>query len=67
MRETRLWPIWLSVSELGRALGLERKVIYEWIRLGGLPVYKIGTKRKILIEDVVAFIRANLKRAEQTP
>ena len=63
MREPRLWPVWYSVSEWSRSLGIDRTIIYEWVRCG-LVVYKCGTKRKILTEDMVAFIRADLERAE---
>jgi excisionase family DNA binding protein len=59
----RLWPIWLSVSEASRALGIARPVLYSWVRLG-LPVYKCGVRRKILVEDLVRYIRANLKTVE---
>jgi len=63
MREQRLWPVWYSVSEWSRALGIERKQIYEWIKRG-LPVFKLGVRRKIFTQDMVAFLRANLERAE---
>lgn len=63
MRERRLWPIWLSISEASRALGIERKVLYSWVRQG-MPIYKCGTKRRVLTEDIVRFIRINLRTVE---
>ena len=66
MREVRLWPIWLSISEASRALGIERKILYGWVAQG-MPIYKCGVRRKVLVEDLVKFIRANLKTAERTP
>jgi predicted site-specific integrase-resolvase len=63
MRERRLWPTWQSISEWSRSLGIERKILYEWHRQG-MPIYRVGTKRKVLTEDIVRFIRANLKTVE---
>lgn len=63
MAEKRLWPILLSVSELSRALGCDRKTIYVWHRQG-LPIFKLGTKRKIFTADLVTFLRAQLKQVE---
>lgn len=65
MREQRIWPLWLSISEASRSLGIERKVLYQWHRQG-MPIFKVGTKRKVLVEDIVRFIRINLKTVEYT-
>jgi excisionase family DNA binding protein len=64
MREQRLWPIWLSISEASRALGIERKILYGWVAQG-MPIYKCGVRRKVLVEDLVRYIRANLKTVER--
>ena len=64
MREKRLWPIMLSVSEASRALGLDRKLLYAWIS-DGLPLYQIGVKRKFFVEDLVAYMRTHLKQVER--
>jgi excisionase family DNA binding protein len=63
MREQRLWPIWLSISEASRSLGIPRKTLYQWVAQG-LPIYKCGVRRKCLVEDLVRFIRAHLKTVE---
>jgi excisionase family DNA binding protein len=63
MREQRLWPIWLSISEASRALGIQRTVLYSWVRQG-MPIYKCGVRRKVLTEDLVRFIRINLQTVE---
>lgn len=60
-RASRLWPITLSVAEVAAALGIDRTHVYSMIA-GGLPLYRIGVKRKILVADLVDFIRANFKR-----
>ena len=55
-----LWPILLSVSELAAAMSCDRRIVYAMIE-NGLPLYKIGVKRKILVSDVVPYIRKNFK------
>ena len=58
---SRLYPICLTVAETAAAIGVHRETVYEWIA-AGLPLYRIGTKRKILVADLVEHIRANVKR-----
>ncbi|MGD0420214.1 MAG: helix-turn-helix domain-containing protein [Xanthobacteraceae bacterium] len=62
-KASRLYPIFLSTSELAAAVGVSRRVVYQWVRQG-LPVYQLGVKKKILVADAVEFFRANLKRAD---
>lgn len=62
MRERRLWPILLSISECAAALGIERREIYAAISSGALPLYRHGTKRRVLTADVVTWIRQTWKR-----
>lgn len=31
--------------------------------MGALPVYQLGTKRRVLIDDLVAWVRATWKRS----
>jgi excisionase family DNA binding protein len=54
----------MSVTELSDALGIERRVIYDAIKNHGLPVYRHGVKRRVLIADVVNWIRATWKRED---
>jgi excisionase family DNA binding protein len=58
---SRIYPIMLSVAETAAAIGVDRTVVYEWIE-GGLPLYRIGVKRKILVADLVEYVRAHMKR-----
>jgi hypothetical protein len=60
MREQRIWPIWLSISEASPTLGIQRKVLYSWVKQG-MPIYQCGVRRKVLVEDLIKFIRINLK------
>ena len=62
MRERRLWPILLSVSECASALGVDRHEIYDAVAGGALPLYRHGTKRRLLTADVVEWIRQTSKQ-----
>ena len=58
-RERRpLFPCAWSVGALAASLGLDRKVIYAAINAAELTVHRIGLKRLILTEDVVAWIKS---------
>ncbi len=58
---SRLWPIALSVSEVADALGVHRRIVYQMIA-AGLPLYKIGVRKKLLVTDVIAAIPQFFKR-----
>lgn len=60
-RERRLYPLMLSVAECAAVIGVERRTVYQMID-NGLPLYRIGVKRKILVADLVDFIRQTFKR-----
>ena len=62
MRERRLWPLTLTVSECASALHVERRVLYDGIKFDGLPLYRKGVRRFLLTADVVDWIRATWKR-----
>lgn len=53
--------IMLNIAQTADALGVERKTVYQMIQ-NGLPLYRIGVKRKILIADLIDYIRKNFKR-----
>ncbi len=55
MARARLWPIALTVSEVAYALGVHRRIVYAMIA-AGLPLYRFGTRRKMLVTDVIAAI-----------
>jgi excisionase family DNA binding protein len=62
MRERRIWPITLTVSECARALHVNRDTIYDGIRFDGLPLYRKGVRKFLLTSDVVDWIRRTWKR-----
>ena len=66
MRERRLYPIAMTVSECAEQLHLERKVIYEAIRTEGLPIYRRGVRRYLLTDDILHWIRRTWKREDMS-
>ena len=62
MRERRIWPITLTVSECAKALHVDRNAIYDGIRFDGLPLYRKGVRKFLLTSDVVDWIRRTWKR-----
>lgn len=64
MATQKLFPIALTVNQAAKALGgIDRKIIYQFLRVG-LPRYRIGTRKLILVDDLVEFIRTHLERAK---
>jgi hypothetical protein len=55
-----LWPILLSVSELADAMGCDRRYVRKMLA-NGMPVQKIGVKKRILVADAVEHIRKNFQ------
>lgn len=47
---------WYSPDELWRWLGLGRTKIYELLRCGEIPSYKIGRVRRIRRQDIEAWL-----------
>jgi hypothetical protein len=60
--KSRLFPIALSPARAAQALDLRPDQIAAMIRTG-LPVHKVGAKRRILVKDIYHFIRRNWPRA----
>jgi excisionase family DNA binding protein len=50
---------WYSPDELWRWLGLGRTKIYELLRSGEIPSYKIGRVRRIRRGDIEAWLEKN--------
>jgi excisionase family DNA binding protein len=55
-----LWPILLSVSELADAMGVDRRYVRKMIA-NGMPVQRLGVKRRIIVADAVEAIRKNFQ------
>lgn len=50
---------WFSPDELWRWLGLGRTKIYELLRSGEIPSYKIGRVRRVRRQDIEAWLERN--------
>jgi excisionase family DNA binding protein len=57
VRKARLFPVALSQRAAGEALGIEPREIHAAIRDGELLAYKRGTHVRVLVEDLVAWVR----------
>jgi excisionase family DNA binding protein len=55
-----LWPVLLSVSELADAMGVDRRYVRKMIA-AGMPVQRLGVKKRILVADAVEAIRKNFQ------
>jgi excisionase family DNA binding protein len=61
MRERRLWPITLTISEAAKVLHVHRRELYDAIN-NGLPLYRKGVRKFLLTADLVDWIRAHWRR-----
>jgi hypothetical protein len=66
-RVTPLFPIAVSVSRAAECLGVDRAVIDEAVRMGHLIVYQRGLKRRILVEDLVRWVRTTWRNNHVIP
>jgi excisionase family DNA binding protein len=59
MRERRnaIFPIALSPAKLAECLGIKRETVADAIKNDLLPCYRHGTKRRVLVQDAVAWIK----------
>ena len=56
-----LFPLAWTVKGLADSLSLDRGVIYAALAAGELVAHRVGIKRLILTEDVVAWIKRQKK------
>jgi excisionase family DNA binding protein len=52
-------PTHLSVVQLSSVLGVTKKTAYEYLQVGDVPAYRIGTKWVILRDEVRDFMLAS--------
>lgn len=64
-RVTPLWPIALAPARLADVLQVHRSVIDRAIAAGDLTVFQHGSARRILIADVVLWIKTTWKLPKQ--
>lgn len=60
----RLFPLALSPEQTSVALGCRPSLIREYLKLGILDAYFVGTtnRRRIFVEDTVAFCKAHWRK-----
>jgi excisionase family DNA binding protein len=66
MRERRLYPLAMTISECAEQLHCERKVLYAACRNEGLPIYRRGVRRYLLTDDVLRWIKRTWKREDMS-
>ena len=54
-------PLMLSVHDLTEALGISRAGAYELVKSEGFPALHIGNRILVPKEELVAWIRENIK------
>jgi excisionase family DNA binding protein len=59
MSERKLYAIAATVAELSKLTGWHREIFYSWLATGKLKRYRVGTRKILLVADVVEFIREN--------
>lgn len=55
-KEYRDLPMMLTVSEMGKALGISRATAYELVRFRGFPSLKIGTRILVPKDKLIKWI-----------
>jgi hypothetical protein len=66
-RKTPLFPVALSPNRSAEVLGIRADQIQEAIRVGDLIVYQKGLKRRVLVEDLVAWVRNTWEGSRHAP
>lgn len=56
----------LEVSEVGEILGLTKQSVYNWLRDGVIPGYKLGSVWIILRDDLRDEMRRGFNRTQDT-
>ncbi len=49
---------WLSVSEIGKYLGVSNDTVYRWISKHAMPAHRIGRPWKFKRDEVDAWVKA---------
>ena len=67
IRATPIMPLAVSVLRAAAMLDVRRQVIDEAVKLGHLRVYQHGNARRILIEDIVEWIKNEWRGTRARP
>lgn len=52
-------PLWLSIAEAARRLGVTPRTLYRLINAGDLPAYRIGRVIRLKVVDVEECVEAS--------
>jgi excisionase family DNA binding protein len=63
VRTSRLFPVAVSPAQAADALGVRAEEVRDLIESAGIPLYQIGMRRRVLIEDLVRAIRRHWQQA----
>lgn len=61
------WPEPMTVRDVARALGISRFTVYDLIKRGELPAYRVGNRLRIERKALTAFTQAGAPSAERGP
>jgi hypothetical protein len=61
-RRTALFPVAVSPAKLAECIGIKPAVVADAIKNDLLPCYRKGLKRRVLIQDAVAWIKNTWER-----
>jgi excisionase family DNA binding protein len=55
----------VSIQEAARFLGVPKSYVYEKVRLGRLPSYKLGGLRRFRLSELAAWMEARREGADR--
>ena len=61
----RIFPVAVTIAELAASMGLDRNKISEAVRLQRLPIYRVGVKRLVIVQDAVEWLRRDFPRESE--
>jgi hypothetical protein len=62
-RTKKIFPLALSPAMTADALGIRADEIAAAILSGDLPIYRVGTRRRIFVRDALRWARRNWTRS----
>ena len=60
IKNIKHYPDALSVAEVSEILRVCSKTVYKMINVGTIPAVKVGRENRILKNDLVRYLRANI-------
>lgn len=60
-------PVGMTPDQVARHLGVSANTVRQWVRLGKLKGFRVGSRLRIRPEDVQAFVEAGLDMEAPAP